>query len=145
MTEQRDGYDWTVDDSADARDREYLSDRINEFNFSATGIYGGKELSIFLRGGQAHVDAGIYGWTWGGCLFIEFLWVREELRSRGLGKQLLISTERKAVEHGCRMALLNTHSFQASGFYRELGYEVYGEIEGYPRGRSYIHLRKDLR
>lgn len=52
MTEQRDGYDWTVDDSADARDREYLSDRINEFNFATTGIYDGKELSIFLRDEQ---------------------------------------------------------------------------------------------
>lgn len=49
MTKQRDGYDWTVDDSADARDREYLSDRINEFNFSTTGIYDGKELSFFCE------------------------------------------------------------------------------------------------
>lgn len=57
----------------------------------------------------------------------------------------MLAAEREAVERGCRMALLNTHSFQAPGFYRELGYEVYGKVEGYPRGHSYIRLRKDLR
>ena len=142
---RRDAYDWTVGEDPDARDREYLSDRIMEFNFATTGIYDGKELSIFLRDSDGQIDAGLYGWTWGDCLFIAFLWVREELRGEGLGRRLVLTAEREAIERGCRLANLNTHSFQAPEFYRELGYEAYGEIEGYPRGHSNIHFRKDLR
>jgi ribosomal protein S18 acetylase RimI-like enzyme len=39
---------------------------------------------------------------------------------------------------------LNTHSYQAPDFYRRLGYEVIGELPGWPGSNTRIFLRKRL-
>jgi ribosomal protein S18 acetylase RimI-like enzyme len=40
--------------------------------------------------------------------------------------------------------VLTTHSFQAPGFYRKLGYEPLAEVPDYPAGHLEIVLRKRL-
>jgi hypothetical protein len=40
---------------------------------------------------------------------------------------------------------LDTHSYQAPGFYRRRGYEVLGELPGWPGQTTRIFLRKILR
>jgi hypothetical protein len=42
------------------------------------------------------------------------------------------------------VAILDTYSFQAPGFYQRLGYEVFGVIHGYPRGYQKWFLKKRL-
>jgi hypothetical protein len=37
---------------------------------------------------------------------------------------------------------LDTFSFQARPFYEKLGYEVFGQLEDYPRGHSRYFLQK---
>jgi hypothetical protein len=39
---------------------------------------------------------------------------------------------------------LDTHSYQAPGFYRHRGYEVIGELPGWPDHTTRIFLRKIL-
>ena len=64
-----------------------LSDRINEFNVEATGFDDGRWLRAAQRGPDGDLEAGLAGWTWGGCGFIEYLWVRDDLRGTGLGSR----------------------------------------------------------
>jgi len=122
-----------------------LSDRINEFNVEATGLDDGRWLHVAVRGSDGSLEAGLSGWTWGGCGYIEFLWVRADMRGTGLGSRVLAAAEIEAKARGCGQMVLSSHSFQAPDFYRRLGYAEYGRIEGYPRGHSQIHLVKDLR
>ena len=127
-----------------AQDIKFLEDRIIEYNITQTGIRDGKLLSTLLRDEHGDIVAGIYGWTWGGCCEIRYLWVHEDLRGRGYGKELLLEAEREAVARGCHQVILDTHSFQAPLFYRKLGYEIVGVIEDYPLHHRKYYLRKSL-
>jgi len=126
------------------QDVEFLGEQINLFNFDATQIFDGSELAIFLRDPQGRMFAGIYGWTWGGCGYIDKLWVRDDARGAGYGAQLLLAAEREIIARGCFQILLSTHSFQGPEFYPKFGYEVYGVIDNYPRGHKQYYLKKTL-
>ena len=88
--------------------------------------------------------AGLHGSTWGKAGFVQTLWVREDLRGRGLESKLLVAAEREATRRGCSEMHLTTHSYQAPDFYRHLGYEVIGELPGWPLDTTRIFLRKRL-
>ena len=134
----------TMTDDPARSDRDFLDERIYEYNVATTGIADGRMLLLTMRDEQEAIIAGLSGWTWGGCMAVEFLWVREEWRSQGLGTQLLAAAEAEGIARGCTQAILSTHSFQAPDFYKKHGYEAYGAVDDYPRGFSHIHLRKRL-
>ncbi len=127
-----------------AQDVEFLDDRINEFNFAATELYDGRALASFVRDANGQIIAGIYGWTWGGCGYVDKLWVHADMRGQEYGTRLLETFEREAARRGCFQILLSTHSFQAPEFYRRLGYAIYGVAEDYPRGYQQYYLRKTI-
>ena len=124
--------------------RERLNEEINAFNVAATGLDDGALLGIAVREDGGALVAGLFGWTWGGCGYIEFLWVRENQRGRGLGSRLLAAAEREIGRRGCGQVALSTHSFQAPGFYARFGYQECGRTPAYPRGHDQIHLVKRL-
>jgi GNAT superfamily N-acetyltransferase len=138
-----DPIEFYINDQANAQDREFLDDKITEYNYRTTGYTDGKILSITVKQAGETI-AGVYGWSWGGCSEIEFLWVKEQVRGQGLGKKLLEAAEDEARRRGCLHVVLDTHSFQAPGFYLKSGYEVIGEIVNHPRGYKKIYLCKNL-
>ena len=144
MHGDNDSLTWDMNESPSEEDSNFLRDQINEFNFATTQIFDGREIMITIRDKNSEIMAGLYGWTWGGCLKVEYLWVQEGLRNTGLGTRLLRSAEQEAVSRGCELATLCTHDFQAPEFYKRHGYKVVGVIEGYPRGHSEMHLSKRL-
>jgi len=129
---------------ADAGLRERLDEEIGAFNAAVTGHHDGRLLSIAARGDGGDLRAGLYGWTWGGCGYIDLLWVRDDQRSGGLGTKLLAAAEAEIWRRGCDRVALSTHSFQAPGFYARLGYTECGRTPGYPHGHDDIHLVKQL-
>jgi GNAT superfamily N-acetyltransferase len=129
----------------DAGLRERLDQEINAFNVAATGYRDVGLLSIAARDASGELCAGLSGWTWGGCGYIELLWVRGDQRGNGLGTRLLAAAEAEIARRDCDRVALNTHSFQAPGFYARLGYTECGRTPGYPNGHDHIHLIKQLR
>jgi GNAT superfamily N-acetyltransferase len=130
---------------ADAVLRDRLDEELSAFNATLTGHHHGRLLSIAARGDRGDLRAGLYGWTWGGCGYIDLLWVRDDQRSYGLGTKLLAAAEAEIRRRGCDRVALSTHSFQAPGFYARLGYTECGRTPGYPHGHDDIHLMKQLR
>ena len=136
------GSDVLTDDERATAQR--LIDEINAYNLKATGIAEVQELLTVETDGDGELLAGIHGWSWGGTCWIQALWVREDMRRRGLGSRLLAAAENHARRHDCLQLALDTHTFQAPSFYERHGFEVVGELTDYPNGHSKLLLRKRL-
>jgi GNAT superfamily N-acetyltransferase len=124
--------------------RERLDKEINAFNNAVTGYTDGRLLCIAARDESGDLLAGLFGWTWGGCGYVDLLWVRSDQRGSGLGTRLLAAAEEEIARRGCDQVALSTHSFQAPGFYARFGDQECGRTPGYPRGHDEIHLVKRL-
>jgi GNAT superfamily N-acetyltransferase len=118
-----------VDDDPDPRDAELLNEGLYRYNRAHTGFADGSSLGVFLRDREGIIVGGAYGYTWGGCLDVKYLWVEDQLRHSGYGTRLLRAAEQAAAARGCHTAMLDTYEFQAPEFYQKLGYEVYGVID----------------
>ena len=125
-----------VEDDPRPEDVAALDEHLHRYNVAATGPDDGRWLAIFVRDDAGAMVAGLHGWTWGETGFIRTLWVRQDARRRGLGARLVATAEHEALRRGCRVMHLDTHSYQAPGFYRQLGYEEIGTLPGWPDERS---------
>jgi ribosomal protein S18 acetylase RimI-like enzyme len=117
---------------------------LHDYNAGETGLDAPHPVRVFVRDRQGRILGGLLGEVWGGWLHLKILWVAETHRGRGLGRRLLEAAEDEAAEHGVQGCFLSTFDFQAPGFYQRLGYEVYGELPGYPPDHTTYHLRKWL-
>lgn len=71
--------------------------------------------------------------------------VDQPYRGQGLGASLMAELEAILSARGIRSITLSTKSYQAEGFYRKLGYQVYGTLTDVPQaGVTKYHLVKYL-
>lgn len=106
--------------------KEHLHKRLQEYN--ARFMQGFADFSFHMEENGVIV-AGIVAESVGDTVEVEFLFVEEACRGRGLGRTLLEHVETAAREQGMRRVLLNTYSFQAPGFYRKTGYQEVLKLE----------------
>ena len=134
----------TLTDTPDNDIIKALGKKLMHFNELSSGVpYNHRPLAIVVT----HPDTGeMLGGLWGSTnyslLYIYLLYLPEDLRRAGLGRQLITQAEQEAIKRGCRGVWLDTFSFQARGFYEKLGYTVFGTIEDYPPGHSRFFLKK---
>jgi len=115
---------------------------LHRFNFDATGLNRYHEMTLFVRDGVGAIRGGLLGYVWGEWLHITEIWLAEDCRRQGLGRQLLQRAEREAASAGARGAFLSSFDFQAPAFYLGCGYEIYATLPDYPPGHTEYHLRK---
>ncbi len=137
-------YKISIEIQPDSKKVNFVDKHLHEFNVGKIGDYQYTPLFLFLRDSEQKVVGGLNGFIGLGWLHISTLWIAEELRGCGYGRALLLAAEQEAFRHGCFNAYLFTYSFQATGFYQHLGYEVFGELEDFPPGHSRFFLRKRL-
>jgi GNAT superfamily N-acetyltransferase len=116
--------------------------RLVRYNEGHVPPEGARRLVLTVRGAGGEMLGGLHGvtrWNW---LFVDHLWLADELRGQGMGTELIRRAEAEAVRRGCRHAYLDTFSFQARGFYERLGYELFGTLEDFPPGHARYFLRK---
>ncbi|MBA3816060.1 MAG: GNAT family N-acetyltransferase [Parachlamydiaceae bacterium] len=104
-----------------------------------------KAFSIFLKNDLGKVFGGIQAYLGTDSVYIDVLWVEENLQKKGYGTKLLDNVEEEAFKNGCNISLVDTWDFQAEKFYLKNGYERIAEIKNYWLGHSKIFLRKNLR
>lgn len=107
------------------QDNHYIHQQLRLYNRQFMRDFHDYHFHIQLDG---RIIAGIVAASTMDTLEVEFLFVEEAYRGRGLGQQLLEHVEKLARQDGLRRILLNTYSFQAPGFYQKLGYQPIAEI-----------------
>ena len=88
---------------------------------------------------------GVLGETYFDWLYIDLLWLTEELRGLGYGQRLLTLAEDDARQRGAKNVYLDTFSFQSPDFYKHCGYEVFGELQDFPPGHQRYFFTKQLK
>ena len=123
---------------------EVIGGGLTAFNKQQAGDDNGKNLCFVVKDSDGGIVGGVIGATYWDWLYINLMWLEEDLRARGFGKQLLELAEEKARQRGAKHAYLDTFSFQAPDFYKKLGYEVFGELQDFPQGHQRYFMKKML-
>jgi len=124
--------------------REAFLQPLRAYNQSKAGPSNYEPLVVVLRDESDQVRGGAWGYTAYGWLFVQLLVVPEEARGSGLGTRLMALAESTALQRGCHDVWLDTHEFQAKGFYEKLGYEQFGQLPNYPPPFSRFFFKKHL-
>ena len=134
-----------VTDTADARVESIVGEGLRRYNAEQSGIDDSRPLTVVVSDPETNeVLGGITGRTSLGLLFIDLVFLPDQLRGGGLGSRILTLAEDEGRRRGCRAALLYTISFQAPRFYERHGWRVFGEIACDPPGTSRIFMTKTL-
>jgi ribosomal protein S18 acetylase RimI-like enzyme len=102
-----------------------------------------KSIAVSLKD-RGKIVGGIVGHIWATVLFIQYFWIDQKQRGKGVGAKLIAAIEDEARRQGAVQAHVDTMSFQAPGFYRSQGYEEFGTLKGYPGGVTRHSLTKSL-
>ncbi|MGJ0194078.1 GNAT family N-acetyltransferase [Pantoea sp. RRHST58] len=127
----------------DRQTEEYIIQQLWQHNSRFADV-NMKPLNVILYDDDQHIQGGLLAHTWFGTLDIHYLWIDEAHRKHGTGRELMQKAEEEARRRGCHMAVVDTLSFQARGFYEKLGYRVYGEQDGYAQRFARYYLAKRL-
>ena len=139
-----DEYQIVYDDNPERSAWGIVGRGISTYNTEHAGDDQYQHLCFALHGPDQEIVGGVIAATYWDWLYIDLLWVKEELRGRGYGHRLLTLAEQEARQRGARNAYLDTFSFQAPEFYKGHGYRVYGELEEFPTGHQRYFLTKEL-
>ncbi len=127
-----------------ARDLDFLQRSLSDFNDSDVGASDKTPLAIFVRDDEGAVLAGLSGYTAWGWLYVQWLFVSQSLRGEGMAGRMLEDAEAEAVARGCHGAFIDTFNPQALKAYMRQGYEPFGALDDFPKGRSRTFLQKKL-
>jgi GNAT superfamily N-acetyltransferase len=123
---------------------EIIGGGISQYNEQKAGDDQGQNLCFVLRGPDQMIVGGIIGATYWDWFYVNLMWIKEEFRGHGYGHRLLSLAEDEARQRGAKHAYLDTFSFQAPDFYKQYGYQVFGELKDFPRGHQRYFLKKRL-
>jgi GNAT superfamily N-acetyltransferase len=121
-----------------------LGQNINAYNRQQAGDDKSQRVCFALQAPDQEIAGGAIGviyWDW---LYIDLMWIKEELRGRGHGHRLLTQLEEEARRRGANHVYLDTFSFQAPAFYQQHGYQVVGVLNDFPAGHQRYFLSKEL-
>jgi len=135
-------FELTVEDNPAADDLQVIERALVEHNEARSEPRNYTPLVLFLRNAQGEIVGGLRGVTVWGWLFVSQLWVSEDIRDQDFGTKLMEAAESEAKERNCHAAYVDTFSFLALGFYRKLGYTVFGSLEDFPKGHTRYFLKK---
>lgn len=121
----------------------YIHEKLIEHNIKFITHF--EEFKFCLKDYEGKIIGGIIASKDNECMTIDFLWVDEDKRGKGLGRILVNHLEAVAERRGCVVIWLNTFEFQGPEFYKRMNYELFGTLEKCINGYSQYFFRKALK
>lgn len=122
-----------------------LGRRLREFNYRIVGRYPeGQNVWLNAKDREGNLLGGFRGEIYFHWLFINFLFVEESERRKGLGGRLLAEGEAHAKKSGAQQSRLETFEWQAPAFYLKHGYRELLNMPNYFLGYSLSLMVKKL-
>lgn len=131
-----------VTDSLSSDDEKAVRDPLVAYNIARFGKSDRRDLAILLRNTSGAVEGGLTGYTARGWLYVQMLFIPEELRGQGLSQRLLAMAETEAQTRGCIGAYLDTMNPDARTVYEKAGYHPLGMLEHLDGGHMITWLCK---
>lgn len=102
-------------------------------------------FGLFIYDEENHIVGGLTGQQFFTSMHIRYLWLDENMRRQGFGRQLIERVEAEAKKGDIVNLFIDTYSFQAPTFYENLGFRQTGRYSDYPlRGIDKIFYQKRL-
>jgi GNAT superfamily N-acetyltransferase len=121
-----------------------ISDGLTAFNTQDVGPSERQVLTVLIRDTDGKITGGLSGYTAWGWLFTQWLYIPETLRGKGMAGKILAKAEEEATARGCHGAWIDTFNPHALRAYQRQGYQIFGELPDFPRGRTRTFLQKSL-
>ncbi|MDF1538989.1 MAG: GNAT family N-acetyltransferase, partial [Candidatus Thorarchaeota archaeon] len=100
-------------------------------------------IRLVIKNDDGKVIGGLTGYTTLGTMNFGELWVDEEYRNQGYGKDLLTTAETLARKKGCIASQTACFTFQNLDFLKSQGYSPYGVLDGYPNVvKEYLFIKR---
>ena len=131
-------------ENTESQKAQEIGNLIRSYNSSKRETAESEPLNLYVEDEHGQLLAGLVAETFGNWLEIEYLFVKEELRGKGIGSQLLQQAESEAKKRNCRFAFVNTYQFQAPAFYQKYGYKEVFTMKDYPYTGQRHYYQKEL-
>lgn len=118
--------------------------KIYNSQFTDTHEWGTK-IGAYCHDEAGLMAGGTIATKKGHWLCIDYLWIKEDSRNKGIGGTLMTSLEAEGETLGCTHAIVDTFSFQALPFYEKSGYMLQFSLNNFPHpGATRYFLTKSL-
>jgi GNAT superfamily N-acetyltransferase len=126
-------------------ERDGIVDPLAAFNEAQAGKPRNKQEFVFsVHSKTGEFVGGLLGFTHFNHFFVSAIFVDQEFRSEGIGRELIRRAEALALEHACDNIYLDTFDFQAPGFYENLGFKLFATLNDYPAGHQRFYFVRRL-
>lgn len=139
-----DNMNFRITNDGDAHDVREIYEMLKEYNLSHRETSQNIPIGVFLEDACKRKIAGLTGETFGDWLCIQFLFVSEQLRGKGIGSKLLKTAEAEVRQRGCKYAFVDTISFQSPSFNKKHGCREIFTLEEYPYTGKKHYYTKEL-
>jgi GNAT superfamily N-acetyltransferase len=129
----------------DQADRAAVLEALVAFNNTAAAPSIAQPVAILVQdSATGKTVGGLWGKISYDWLFVELFALPDQFRGQNTGSKILAGAETIARERGCVGVWLDTFEFQAPGFYKKQGYELFATIDDHPRGSHRFFFKKNL-
>ena len=133
----------TVLENPKEADGEVLLNLLDEDSKLKTTYLERSDFAVLLRDPETgKVIGGVWGEDDYGWAFICYIVVPKALQGQGLGTRLMTMAETIARDRGAEGMWLYTYEFQAKDFYKKIGFELFGSLDGGSTAIGQHFLRK---